>query len=733
MISILLLTTSIAQGKDQISLVKNGTTKYSIVADSSQAFALQAAQVIQRYTLQSTGVQLSIHNDRNQHPAIILSQAGADNTYVPDAYSLAVKEGNLYITGHGRGLLYAAYRYVREIIAGRKWYSGEENTWIPSHTTLYIASDFQLHANPAFLYREAYFPTELDQEYLDWYGLHNLEELWGLWGHSFNKILPPKTYFGKHPEYYALYQGKRQPTQLCLSNPEVLAHTIAYFKEQIQENPHASYWSIAPNDDIGHCTCDLCQALDKADGGPQGSLIHFVNQVAAAFPNQKFSTLAYLETANAPSQTKVADNVYVILSNIDASHQQDLAHESSAAGFRRQVRDWKAKSQQIFVWDYLTQFTNYLSPFPIQGTLQKNLSYLQEQGVSGLFLQAGGASYSDMAELNAYVLAQLLWDPKQSEADLTQEFIKGYYGKAAPFIANYLKERRERLRSQNSELAIYGNPIDRRKDFLSPEAMDRYSSLLEQAAAAIEGNKRLENRIRRISLGLDYTYLQQARFYGPHQHGIFEQQDETWQARPSLVRKITQFIADAQQLGIDELAEGGPSLHAYHQEWKQILAKGVRINNTQGVKISSTYPFDSFLPANGLHSLIDSVPGYLDFSYNWLTWKEKPMEVSLQFPESRKIDSISLHFLQDARHWIFPPQEVSISISTDGIHFEQILKQSTEQLEEDYNVQKIAYSTQVNKKIRAIRVCAIPLVHLPNWRFHPRKKPLLACDEIWLE
>ncbi|GAB1450004.1 hypothetical protein MASR2M47_00600 [Draconibacterium sp.] len=40
--------------------------------------------------------------------------------------------------------------------------------------------------------------------------------------HTFNRFLPSKNFFKTHPEYYALRNGKRQHTQLCLTNKEVL-------------------------------------------------------------------------------------------------------------------------------------------------------------------------------------------------------------------------------------------------------------------------------------------------------------------------------------------------------------------------------------------------------------------------------------------------------------------------------------------------------------------------------
>lgn len=728
----LLMMTTIAQGKDKVFLVKNGKTDFVISVDSNDRLALHAAGVVQEYTKQSTGAVLPIHPYIKQKKNIIIKQT-TEKGYGTDNYSLEVIDGNLYIKGNGRGIVYAAYRYVREIIGGQKWYAGKENTWIPARSDIWVEEGFYVFAKPAFLFREVYFPTELDPEYMDWYGLHNLEELWGEWGHNFNKILPPAIYFKEHPEYYSFYNGKRQPIQLCLSNESVFQHTLAYFEKKIRENPAAIYWSISPNDDIGHCTCDQCKAMDEYDGGAQGSLIQFVNKVAARFPDKKFTTLAYLQTANAPVSTRAADNVYVMLSNIDAFKKNDIESETSANAFRRQLRDWRAKSKHIFVWDYVTQFTSYLAPFPIQGTLQKSLHYLKSEGAEGVFLQGGGGTYSDMAELNAYVLAHLVWDTDISEDELTDVFLKGYYGRAASHVKEYIQCRRENLPARSSALSIYGNPIDNRKDFLSPEAMDRYSSLLEKAEVAVEGNKLLEERVRRIGLGLDYTYLQQARFYGPHRHGVFEQHGDQWIVRPYVERKVRQFVHDAKIMGVHELSEGGLSPQAYEQEWRQIFNDGARINRASNAIVTMKHLFDPSFPANGAHTLTDSTPGYLDFSYNWLLWYGKPMDVTLELPKNKTVDSIEVNFLQDARHWIFPPKEIHIAVSKDGVHFEQPMRKLLDDMEEDYTVQKIRYKVGIGEYIKAVRVYAAPPLALPEWRFHPSKKPLIACDEIWLE
>lgn len=728
----LLSIVTIVQGKERITLVENGRTDYVIQANMQDPVLQKAVDVINVFTAESTGAKFEIGSKLEGTHAIFLEKMPISSAFPEDSYSIQTVGSSIYIKGSGKGVLFAAYRYVRDILGGRKWYAGKENTYIPKLSLLAVDSDLKIYAKPDFKFREVYFPVELDQEYMDWYGLHNLEERWGDWGHNFSKILPPSIYFKDHPEYYSLYNGKRQPIQLCLSNEEVFNHTVAYFKQRMLENPAAIYWSIAANDDIGSCTCDRCQAIDKKEGGPQGSLIRFVNRVAAQFPDKKFTTLAYLESANAPTQLRVADNVTVILSNIDAFRKNDMESEPSATAFRRQLGAWKAKAKHVFVWDYLTQFTNYLAPFPIQGTIQPSLQYLKSQGVEGVFLQGGGGTYSDMAELNAYILANLTWNAALSEKQLTDEFIAGYYGQAGPFIKAYLDQRRNHLPGASSALSIYGNPIDNRKDFLSPEAMDQYSTLLEKAEVASEGNPILESRVRRIGLGLDYTYLQQARFYGPHQHGIFEQEEGRWKVRPNVSRKVKQFVEDAKRLGVVELAEGGASPDGYAKEWAEIFNAGVRANKASEATIKLKYPFDPSFSANGLKTLTDSVPGYKDYSYNWLLWNGDPMDITFDFKQERQIDTIALNFLKDARHWIFPPKEIRISVSKNGKDFQEVLFHKLESVEEDYTVEKVPYRALINDRIKVVKVYAEPLPKLPEWRYHPRRKALIACDEIWL-
>ena len=148
---------------------------------------------------------------------------------------------------------------------------------------------------------------------------------WGTWVHTFNSLVPPEIYFKDHPEYFALRDGKRLPTQLCLTNPEVVKVVIQNLRRQIAQNPRAKYWSVSQNDNRQYCKCDECRALDEKEGSHSGTMINFVNQVAEQFPDYMISTLAYEYTRKAPATIKPAKNVNIMLCSIEVRRDLPIA------------------------------------------------------------------------------------------------------------------------------------------------------------------------------------------------------------------------------------------------------------------------------------------------------------------------------------------------------------------------------------------------------------------------
>ncbi|KAA5532182.1 DUF4838 domain-containing protein [Taibaiella lutea] len=718
--------------------VAGGASVYAIViADGANKNDNESALLLQKFIKQSTGVLLNIvtENKYKGNTAFYVGQTSkttALNEFSKienDGYLIATKEKNIFISGRrGHATEYGVYHFIETYMNCRK-YDG----WpaiVPFLKEVVLPADLSFVSNPSFVYRQSYYPMSNDAEYLNWHGLHKFEDLWGIWGHSFFKLIPPQQYLSTHPEYFALVNGRRTPTQLCLSNPEVLKIVISKLRQKMTDNPDAEYWSVSPNDGGGNCSCDDCKKVDAQNGGPSGSLIRFVNQVAASFPDKKITTLAYGYTSHAPTHIKPAGNVVILLSTIDAYREKPLSEIPSASGFRNDLTAWKDISTAIFIWDYCTQFTNYMAPFPVQNNFQPDYNFFKDQHVTGVFEQGSGDTYSDMAELNSYIQAKLLWNTKADIKAITDDFCKGYYGTGASSVQQYLNVRQQNLIASGKHLDIYGNPINDRKSFLSPEQLTAYNALIAKAAAS-NTNPKISDNIERLQLPLLYTTLQQSRHYGTEEHGFLQQNNtNVYKVNPEIMNKVHEFVAKAKKVGVVELSEGGYSPEKYQEEWNVIFARTWPVNLFYDAKVKLATPFAEDYPAKGNHTLTDGMTGFNDFSYNWLCFYGTDMDAVLDAGKTVDFKTISINFLDDPRHWIFLPVSVSIAFSDDGINFKTASEQKTpvEQEHDDLFIRN--YNFKVPGKSRYIKVIARNNTGLPSWRNYSNKKPMIACDEI---
>lgn len=723
-------------------LATGGKSAYTIVIpEAATKNELKAATLLQQFLKAAGNADLAIvkeNANKNKQGIYIgacktVTSGNLLREVQDDGYIIMQQGESLVLAGaRGHSTEYAVYAFAEQFLHARKYDSSP--AVIPLQTEILLPPDIHINANPAFRYRQSYYPMSNDAAYLDWHALHRFEDLWGLWGHSFFKLITPATYFKEHPEYFSLVNGKRTATQLCLSNAQVLQITIKRLSELMKENPDAEYWSVSPNDEGGYCTCPLCKQADEEEGGPQGSVIRFVNKVAVAFPDKKITTLAYGYTAKAPKQTKPAANVYVFLSSIDAFREAPLADIASAASFRKDLTGWAAITEHIFVWDYATEFTNYLAPFPRLQTLPADFIFFQKNKVKGIFEQGSGDTYSDMAELNSYVQAKLLWRPEADLQAIVTDFCEGYYDKAAPYVLAYLKARATALIQSGRHLDIYGSPITDSRGFLSPAMIDTYDQLLEKAAQSVTGPV-LQERINRIRLSLDYTVLQQSRHFGKEQYGFLTDEGGTeYKIKPNWSARINRFVLACKKAGVTELSEGGLSPEQYGQEWKKIMDSKWPANIAAGAEVSLQYPFVEDYPAKGNRTLTDGMTGFSDFSYNWLCFYGTDMIATLNIGQGRKAKSISINFLDDPRHWIFPPEKVIVEASEDGKTFRQIAAQNLSVPEEhmDARIQQTRFNLDPGTTPRFIRVTAVNAKQLPSWRNYGNKKPMIACDELML-
>jgi hypothetical protein len=109
-----------------------------------------------------------------------------------------------------------------------------------------------------------------------------------------------------------------------------------------------------------------------------------------------------------------------------------------------------------------------------------------------------------MAELRAWVLAKLLWDPKLDEEKLRQEFLTGYFGPAAGAIESYLEGLEKAVGKSEDALGCY-SPADAK--FLSLDTLARSWRILETAKNKVPRLAEYSGRVRRASLPVAYVVI----------------------------------------------------------------------------------------------------------------------------------------------------------------------------------------------------------------------------------
>jgi len=710
-------------------IIENKSNSHNVIIidtdDSKNAAALLKSYLDKAFSVPYT---ISIENETiNQLSRIHLQIS--DNSKLSDRNSFIIRSDNkdIYLmAANPKSLRYAVYTLLEQW-GFRKFTS--EVTYIPELDQVSFPKNTKQLHKPSFEYRALLYPDAFDEDFRDWHKLDWHKDDFGIWGHSFDKLLPPIDNFTTNPLLFALYEGKRRSESLCMTNDTVVELLAAKMKQIIDKTPDAQFYSVSQNDDVVYCECEQCREINERYGGPQGSLYYFLNKIAAHFPKTKITTLAYLHTYNPPVNFSIAPSIYTLFCPIELDRGKPL-HENR--NFVNTLQHWSTTASHLYIWDYTVQFSNFLSPFPNLHTFSDNYKLFQKNNVKGLFVQGYADVPGDFSELRQYLLAKLLWDTETDVQAVTSDFLRGFYGKAAPAIQQYLSLLTANQQKSNQYLDIYSGPVQSRNSFLTPEAMDQYDQLVNQAEFAVKGDPKIAKRVLKLRLALEYVYFEQSKFYGKDQHGMFvinEKGDK--EVRKGLSERVRKFAENCNNNGIYELSEDGLSPDGYYQEWLAISKNTVtHLGENLSAKFL-TEPAEGF-EGKGSYGLLDGNRGYKDFNSNWIGWYGTDPEIEIT-TSNRNFSKIKINFLDDQRHWIFLPQKVSIYGLNQG-KWQLIKTDRLEVLTENYRIKAKSWETvgENFSKFTSIKILIRNQDELPIWRKRKNKKPMVMIDEIEL-
>ena len=449
--------------------IKNYTL---VVQDGGAACVRNSANELIRYLEQATaGFRIE---EKASDYEIVIGVTDRDTDRIKaareavelDGYTLLMDGNRLYITGScDRGTMYGVYCFLEDYIGVR--FLAKDTTVIINQDSVEIPADVHTTHNPVFEMRDTYW---YDMRYDQTTANHAKDNSFYDSSTPVAEIGGGIGYAGRFVHTINLlqdlpYQGNVQP---CLTDEDVYQLVLSNVRKWLDENPEATIISVSQNDsDPGKlgCQCASCKAIDDAEGTSMGSLLTFINRLANDikddYPGVYIDTLAYRYTRKAPKNIKPADNVIIRLCSIECCFTHALSDETCAQNreFKKDIEEWAAICDNLYIWDYTYNAETYFSFFPNFDVLWDNVQFYKNHNVTGVFLEGQQVSVSgEFAELRSYLLAKLLWDPDMTEEEYyayMDEFLQYYYGAGWEKIKEYMTTMTAHAIKHNTHVGIF--------------------------------------------------------------------------------------------------------------------------------------------------------------------------------------------------------------------------------------------------------------------------------------
>ena len=419
-----------------------------------------------------------------------------------EGYSIINNPGKLSIIGHGpRGILYGVYGFLEKYLDVHFFAPG-----VTSEGHGAEIGELSESFSPIFEYRQESF--YLGEDDLEWRVANRVNT---------HKNDDPRyggymKWAGRFVHTMENITGCSQSQQPCLSDPDVIQKAIQYTRDWLKKDPSIRLVSISQNDNENYCKCEKCAAIDALEGSHMGTLLRVVNAVADNikddYPEVAIETLAYRYTRNVPKITKPLPNVIIRLCSFECCFTHPLSSGACSRNraYVKDLEEWNRVCDRIYIWDYVTNFSHYLAPYPNFNTLRSNMRFYAEHGVKGMYPEGNYQSISgEFAELRAYMLAQLAWNPLMSESvyqNLINRFLEAYYGNGWRNIRAFLDWFN--AAAQSRHINIYERPLWTIPREMYETVYDAIDSWWD--AAERDAGSKLEN-VKRSRLQWTYVSL----------------------------------------------------------------------------------------------------------------------------------------------------------------------------------------------------------------------------------
>lgn len=463
-----------------------------------------AAFMLADYLNRATGIKLQIVQEPEKTAGNIIHVGetafakSTGKTPARQSYSIAVKDGTLVI----RGGIYGVIALLEEDL-GIRWYQKNEKPVVPKLDPDQLAVVPRSYT-PAFEIREPLYDDAMGRTV--WAPFNRIQPLSYFFSipesmgggfsnsryfiHTYDQLIPAKKYYKAHPEYFPLRNGKRFKSsqndgQLCYTSQGV-ADTIAEEIERaIDAKPASRVYSVSQNDNLFvNCECMECQKVIKQDGIPGAALLlanRVSERLSKKLPDIRITTLAYCGTQSVTKHIHPAPNTVILYAPImERANSLQYLPWNDVPKIVNEVAGWRQNAKRIYVWDYVNMT---FFPFPNLDVIDRNVDYWRKNGVTGVFLESKEFHLNSLGALKAWVFTKKMWNPDWKLDDLIEDFVTGYYGKAAPEMREYVAFLRKKWKK------FYENRKQGSSVAFTPEDRAFMQNLLEKAYSKASDRK----------------------------------------------------------------------------------------------------------------------------------------------------------------------------------------------------------------------------------------------------
>ena len=363
-------------------------------------------------------------------------------------YAIAAKEGDLYLFGNDRrwrkdgsydactlGTVKAVTSFLEEFCGTDFLYPGKEGIAVRKMRKISFPDDLRIRRTPRIVYgigrrQEMFYDIANNLFPGPWNGTYG--------GHSHDVAIPVAEYAGKHPEYFAIVNGKRDLNPgypaYCLSNPEV--QELIY--QELLRHADKGYQMVplGQSDGFRGCECPGCRKLyGVSEWSEKLWIMHtrMAERFAKDRPGKLVQIIAYGPTRTPPRTFfPFPDNVVVELAPCTPAIMKLWRKHKVKNGFTAYLYNWGYYQTEGFTpknsFAFLSAQTAGFQRFGIRG--------VYFCGFGELFGLEGPAYYQFLKQLE---------NPELKSGDLLGRYCKGLFGEAAPEMLRFYSLLDERL------------------------------------------------------------------------------------------------------------------------------------------------------------------------------------------------------------------------------------------------------------------------------------------------